>query len=463
TANPAHSTLTVVTTQANSTITADDGTSADVATKATLTLTLKTASDTLVPGQTVNFTVEPTDAGTILSAVTDNKDGTYTATVTSTKAQAYTITPTVGGGIFGDTTTGMVGSLTVVAAAPDAATSVYTPIKTVATRTTHTVVGTLNLKDKYANPVMGATDAAVAVNVTNVDATAYTTGITEVTASPGNYDVGLDAQKWWAPRALSINVSGNAISSPNLGQLAVVPMSDDLTLGTFAQAQHPVTAHGSGTADYTLLYGSRYTIYAKNALLQSTAENTWLSSVATSSTTGGVTITKAPGSNGMLTTGISSVSSGQHGVEFSVTLPSVTKKWTASVAGTSTTSLSYASFRHDYVGIEAGQGCDAWADGGTKWVGPTHAFYPGATSSTEPSYAAAKLKDILSEASDTSVSLSGRTLTKTEYLVDVYSYSGGNSYGISIMDAMSAGRHAYNFTAPLGAEVGSAICVNVHK
>lgn len=121
--DPVHSALAVVTSQANNTITADDGTSTDAATKATVTLTLKSVNDILVPNQTVNFTVLPANIGTTVSAVIDNKDGTYTATINGTKAQAYTVTPTVSGTVFGDTTTNMVRPLTVVAAAINGTTS----------------------------------------------------------------------------------------------------------------------------------------------------------------------------------------------------------------------------------------------------------------------------------------------------------------------------------------------------
>ncbi|WP_214051633.1 Ig-like domain-containing protein, partial [Morganella morganii] len=57
---------------------------ADDATESALTLTLKDANGNLVSGQTVLFSTGLAD--TTFSAVKDNQDGTYTATLKGTKA-----------------------------------------------------------------------------------------------------------------------------------------------------------------------------------------------------------------------------------------------------------------------------------------------------------------------------------------------------------------------------------------
>ncbi|NTZ47753.1 hypothetical protein FCM30_18605 [Lelliottia aquatilis] len=123
------STLAVRTAQANNTITADDGTSPNVATVATLTLTLKTAQALPVIDKTVTFAVTPADAGTKITAVSPGTDGTYTATVTATKAQDYTVTPELDGQAFGVSFPNLTAHLKVAAAALDGpASSVIVPL-----------------------------------------------------------------------------------------------------------------------------------------------------------------------------------------------------------------------------------------------------------------------------------------------------------------------------------------------
>ena len=114
-----HSAMTVNTTQANNTITADDGTGTDAATKATLTLTLHDAQDKPVKGQSPTFSVTPAELGIKISAVKDNLDGTYTATLTGTKAQDYTVVPQLTGTAFGTGQAQLEGKVSVIAAAVD--------------------------------------------------------------------------------------------------------------------------------------------------------------------------------------------------------------------------------------------------------------------------------------------------------------------------------------------------------
>ncbi|WP_236874406.1 Ig-like domain-containing protein [Citrobacter portucalensis] len=74
---------------------------ADGAEKSTVTLTLKDANGNPVSGQTVTF--GSSLAGTTVSSVTDNGDGTYSATLTGTAAGSTDITAQVGGSAFGVT------------------------------------------------------------------------------------------------------------------------------------------------------------------------------------------------------------------------------------------------------------------------------------------------------------------------------------------------------------------------
>ncbi|EEE1598504.1 hypothetical protein K3J84_004710 [Salmonella enterica] len=146
----AHSTLTVTTTQANNTITADDGTSTDVSTKATLTLTLHDAQDKPVKGQTPTFAVTPVDPGVKISAVKDNLDGTYTATLTGTKARDYTAAPELTGTAFGTGQAQLSGKVSITAAALDGPTSkVDIPVDAALEGNSLNVV--VHLRDRFDN------------------------------------------------------------------------------------------------------------------------------------------------------------------------------------------------------------------------------------------------------------------------------------------------------------------------
>ncbi|EBY7195575.1 TPA: invasin domain 3-containing protein [Salmonella enterica subsp. enterica serovar Birkenhead] len=148
----AHSTLTVTTTQANNTITADDGTSTDAATRATLTLTLHDVQDKPVKGQSPTFVVTPADPGVKISAVKDNLDGTYTATLTGTKAQDYNVAPQLTGTVFGAGQTLLEGKASVIAAALDGpASKVIIPVDAALEGTILAVE--VYLKDRFGNDI----------------------------------------------------------------------------------------------------------------------------------------------------------------------------------------------------------------------------------------------------------------------------------------------------------------------
>ncbi|MEM7998065.1 invasin domain 3-containing protein [Morganella morganii] len=119
-----------------------------------VTLTLKDAYDNPVAGQTVLFST--TLANTTFGTVTDNHDGTYTATLKGTKAGDAEIKVTVGGNVL------EVASVTVKLTADssnldkDKSVLTATPLTIVANNTATSALK-LTLKDANDNPVAGQT------------------------------------------------------------------------------------------------------------------------------------------------------------------------------------------------------------------------------------------------------------------------------------------------------------------
>ncbi len=127
---------------------------ADDASESDLKLTLKDANGNLVPGQQVLFST--TLGGTTFSGVTDNHDGTYTATLKGTKAGDALLTVTVNGAVL------EVAPVTVKLTADsgnldkDQSVLEASPLSIVANDTTTSAL-TLTLKDGNGNLVSGQT------------------------------------------------------------------------------------------------------------------------------------------------------------------------------------------------------------------------------------------------------------------------------------------------------------------
>ena len=119
-----------------------------------ITLSLKDVNDNPVRGQ--NITFNTTLAGSTVSTVTDNGDGSYTAQLTGTTAGSESITVSVGGAALGVAAATV--TLTADAGNLDAAKSALaaTPATIVADGAAASVI-TLSLKDRNDNPVSGQT------------------------------------------------------------------------------------------------------------------------------------------------------------------------------------------------------------------------------------------------------------------------------------------------------------------
>ncbi|PKH23636.1 hypothetical protein CIG19_09400 [Enterobacterales bacterium CwR94] len=165
-----------------------DGTAA-----ATLTLTLKDINENPVPGQAVVF--DSSLSGTTASAARENGDGTYTASLTGTKAGVANITVSVGGKPFA--VAGKTVTLTADATNLDTAKSTLdaAPTTLVADGTAAATL-TLTLKDKNDNPVPGLnvvfnsslTDTTAGAARDNGDGT-YTASLTGTKAGVTNITV----------------------------------------------------------------------------------------------------------------------------------------------------------------------------------------------------------------------------------------------------------------------------------
>ncbi|BBJ69062.1 Ig-like domain-containing protein [Enterobacter sp. 18A13] len=123
---------------------------ADGVAASTLTLTLRDALNNPVSGQAVAFA--STLGGVTFSTVTDNGDGSYTATLTGTTAGAAAVSATLGGAAFGVAPAGV----TLTAGAPDAArSSLAAAPATIAADGVAASTLTLTLRDALNNPVSG--------------------------------------------------------------------------------------------------------------------------------------------------------------------------------------------------------------------------------------------------------------------------------------------------------------------
>ena len=233
-----NSSLAIATAQAANTITAGQQTDVDQNTKASLTLTLRDAAakPNPVKDQTVAFSVTPADAGVAVSNVVDNKDGTYTAVLTTTKSQQYTVTAQVNGVAFGNGQTNLQGTVQTIAAAPDAAHTVvepYTNLAQAAIAADSQNVGfQAHLFDRFDNVVTWS-DADIQVtvpgfNAANVTTTkdASTNTIIVTAGAAGAADtVSYIAEK------VTLTKSGGAdlLANAELSKLTVVPKITEIS------------------------------------------------------------------------------------------------------------------------------------------------------------------------------------------------------------------------------------------
>ena len=174
--------------------------------ESTLKLTLKDVNGNLVSGQTVQFTT--TLADTTFSGVTDNQDGTYSATLKGTKSGAAPLTVIVNG--TGLAVAPVTVTLTPDSANPDKDKSVLTasPLTIVADNTTTSSLK-LTLKDTYGNLIPGQT----VLFSTDLENTTFS-GVTD--NHDGTYTATLKGTKS-GTAALKVTVNGT--------ELAVAPVS----------------------------------------------------------------------------------------------------------------------------------------------------------------------------------------------------------------------------------------------
>ncbi|GAA0341638.1 hypothetical protein GCM10009131_21200 [Morganella psychrotolerans] len=213
---------------------------ADNTATSALTLTLKDVNGNLVSGQAVLFST--TLADTTLSTVTDNQDGTYTATLKGTKAGNAALKVTVNG------TELAVTAVSVTLTADDSnlsetKSSLTAYPLTILTDNTETSALTLTLRDVNGNPVSGQT--------TLFSTTLADTSFSTVTDNQdGTYTATLKGTKSGDAK-ISVTLSGNTF--------AVAPVTVKLTAdgGNLSEAKSslaadPVTIVANNTATSTL-------------------------------------------------------------------------------------------------------------------------------------------------------------------------------------------------------------------
>ncbi|HEU5473721.1 MAG TPA: Ig-like domain-containing protein, partial [Actinophytocola sp.] len=211
---------------------------ADSESTSTITVRLRDAqgNDLTTGGATV---VVAADLGAV-STVTDNNDGTYTATLTSgTTAGLATLSFTVGGSLGTDTAT-----VDFVAGAPDATTSVITavPVSITADEVATSTV-TVQLRDAQGNNlsaggahVLLATDLGTVSAVTDNGDGTYTATLTSGTTA--------------GPATLSFTVNGDPATAT--ATVAFVAGPADVATSTITAVPTPITADGTSTSTVTV-------------------------------------------------------------------------------------------------------------------------------------------------------------------------------------------------------------------
>ncbi len=204
----------------------------------TITVQLKDAfSNKLISGgETVALATELGRMG----SVTDNSDGTYTATLTSaTTTGTATITGTVNAVAITDTAT-----VTLIPGAADATTSLITAAPTSMTAdgvTTSTI--TVQLKDAFSNNLISggdtvvlATDLGTMGSVTDNSDGTYTATLTSATT------VG----------TATITGAVNAVAITDTATVTLIPGAADATTSLITAAPTSMTADGVTTSTITV-------------------------------------------------------------------------------------------------------------------------------------------------------------------------------------------------------------------
>ncbi|EOY5726390.1 invasin domain 3-containing protein, partial [Enterobacter cloacae] len=315
---------------ANSTLTAAPaGITADGTDAATLTLTLKDTNNNPVPGQTVAFLSSLSNSAA--GPVTDNHDGSYTASLTGTTSGTTTVTVTVGGSAFSVTAAGV----TLKPGAPVAANSTLTasPLSIVADNTATSAL-TLTLKDANNNLVPGQTVVFASDLANSTPGTATDNG-------DGTYTTTLKGTKAGTAN-ITVTVGGTAFG--------VTPASVTLTNGAPVAANSVLTATpASITADGTsaaILKLALYDAYMNPVANQSVSFASSLanSTAGTATNNGDGTYTATLTGT---TTGTSTVTVKLGGTVFGVTAASVTLMPGMPVAAKSSMTVSPSTIPAD--------------------------------------------------------------------------------------------------------------------
>ncbi|HHQ6609682.1 invasin domain 3-containing protein [Morganella morganii] len=244
---------------------------ADDATESVLTLTLKDGNDNLVAGQTVLFSTGLAD--TTFSAVKDNQDGTYTATLKGTKAGDALLKVTVNGAVL--EVAPVTVKLTADSSNLDKNKSVLTadPLTIVANNTTMSALK-LTLKDANGNLVSGQT----VLFSTDLADTTFDT----VVANPdGTYTTTLKGTKA-GDALLKVTVNGTVLEvAPVTVKLTADSSNLDKNKSSLTAAPLTIVANNTATSEVTLTLKDAYDnpVAGQTVLFSTTLANTTFGTV----------------------------------------------------------------------------------------------------------------------------------------------------------------------------------------
>ncbi|PVZ87889.1 invasin [Serratia sp. S1B] len=208
----------------------------------TLTLTLNDANGNGVSGQTVAFAADL--ANSKVGTVTDNGNGTYTATLSGITAGTAAITVTVGSAAFAVNSASVM--LTADSSKLDSTKSTLTanPVSIVANGTATSVV-TLTLKDVNDNVVSGQT-------VTFATSSGAVGIASETVAGSGIYTATLTAGTLAGTANITVEVNGNSLSNTASVTLMADSSKLDPTKSTLTANPVSMVANGTATSVVTL-------------------------------------------------------------------------------------------------------------------------------------------------------------------------------------------------------------------
>ncbi|UAN21467.1 Ig-like domain-containing protein [Enterobacter sp. JBIWA003] len=331
---------------------------ADGVAASTLTLTLRDALNNPVSGQAVAFA--STLGGVTFSTVTDNGDGSYTATLTGTTAGAAAVSATLGGAAFGVAPAGV----TLTAGAPDAArSSLAAAPATIAADGVAASTLTLTLRDALNNPVSGQAVAFASTlggvtfsTVTDNGDGSYTATLTGTTAGAAAVSATLGGAAFGvAPAGVTLTAGAPDAARSSLAAAPATIVADGVAASTLTLTlrdalNNPVS--GQAVAFASTLGGVTFSTVTDNGdgSYTATLTGTTAGAAAVSATLGGAAFGVAPA--GVTLTGeITGVTAG--GFTFATT------------AGFPTTGFNNASFTINTVGAAAGYN---WTSSDTSWV-----------------------------------------------------------------------------------------------